>query len=129
MEICEAFPIMENGELNHAHIEIMPHIPYFERKSKKITAGRETTRARQTPTPAGSRESSKLRNLQETARREVDLSSSYLARQLKTWSNSEPSAALGPGPTYLYTYLCNPFETSQKEISTRRTDPDLYHLW
>ena len=53
------------------------------RKKKK---DRETTRARPTPTPAGSGESRNLRTL-ETARREVDLSSSYLEDNLKRGLN------------------------------------------
>ena len=46
-----------------------------------------TKRARPTPTPARSGESSKLRSLQETARREVELSSSYLEYNSKPGLN------------------------------------------
>ena len=77
---------MGNGEPNQAQIEIMP-IPYFEPKKQKNVSGRETTRERPTLTPAGSRESSKLGNLLEKARREVDLSSSYLEDNSKPGLN------------------------------------------
>lgn len=67
--ICGAFPTMGNRELNHAQIDSMPHAVFSATKRKR-TPGRETARARPTPTPAELGESSKLRHLQETARRE-----------------------------------------------------------
>ena len=79
VEICEAFPTMGNGELNHAQIELMPHPVPWAKKQKKHNPGAERRRehhrrrARQ-----GQAESSKLRNLQGTARRNVDVSSSNL---------------------------------------------------
>ena len=84
VEICEAFPTMGNGELNMPKSKLW-RIPHFEQKSKKGTPGKEKTRPRSTPTPAGSGESSKQRKLQETARRGVDFGSNYLE------DNSKPS--------------------------------------
>ena len=49
----------------------------LDQKEQKKKLRREPTLARPTPTPAGSGESSKVRHVQETARRELDLSSSY----------------------------------------------------
>ena len=86
VEICEAFPSMGNGELNHAQIEIMPHARILTKRAKKALSA-ETAGTRPTPIPAGPVESSKVRHLQEKVRREVDLSSSYLEDNSKPGLN------------------------------------------
>ena len=68
----------------------------------------DTKQARPTPTPARSAKSSKVMNVQETARREVELSSSYLK------GNSKPGLNRSHRPllcnrqnvcTYIYSML------------------------
>ena len=78
---------MGNGELNHVPNRTYAACPYFDQKSKKSTPRRETAGVRRTPIPTGPGESSKVRRLQEKARREVDLSSSYLEDNSKPGPN------------------------------------------
>ena len=59
-------------------------------KTRICTSCRDTKRERPRPTPAGSGEPSKVRRVQETARREVDLSSSYLQDNSKPGLNRSP---------------------------------------
>ena len=77
----------------------------FCQKIKTSTRSRDTTRALPRPPPAGLGGASKLRHAQETAWREMDLSSSYLEDGSKT-GLSEPSTALvQPLDTSMYLYV------------------------
>ena len=87
VELGEAFLTMGNGDLNYAPNQSYAACPYFGQKSRKSTPRRETAGARSTPIPEGPGESSKVRRLQEKARREVDLRFSYLERNSKPGLN------------------------------------------
>ena len=56
-------------------------------KTRISTSCHDTKRERPRPTPAGSRESNKVRHVQERARREVDLSLGYLEHGSKSGLN------------------------------------------
>ena len=59
-------------------------VSYFYRKSENSTPCRETTRAPPMLTPAGSGESIKVGRVQETVRREVDLSSGEISNTVQS---------------------------------------------
>ena len=92
-------------------------------ESKNSTPRRERTRARPTPTLAGSGEPSEVRHVQETARQEVDLSSSCL----KDGSKRGLNGSLWPlslKHQHIYTFIYNQTCTETKNIYTKKnTNP------
>ena len=105
-------------------------------KSNSCVYHHDRKRARPTPTLAGSGESSKLRNLQETARREVDLSLSYVE------DNSTPGLNRSRRPLtcqgqhiytclYIYSKDDTPVKTSGRfitQLAKMSTDPKYIKL-
>ena len=114
------------GEFS-AFILTAPHLTFQNGKIAEINifmifcvGHHDTKRARPTPTPARSGESNKLRNLQDKARREVDLSSSYLEYNLKPGLNRSlrPLSCQGQ---HIYTCLFpNPTPTQSRLVHRKR---------